>query len=130
MDLIARDLSEFQIAAGRDDPELEHDALPQHQIMILEAIHVLTLGLEGAFASRSAIRWIMERWGWTGVRPSSVWALQRRDLVQTRNFCDPWKGRPWSRHRLVYDDWVVALTREGAIEHQAQRYRVFKPAAS
>lgn len=109
-----------------DVPE-EHEMLFErpldtNSLRVMELIHVLTVGVDDAWADERAIEALARTKGWRRAN-GTLLKLSRLDLVEGL-YGAPWKKRPHAK-TSPKPGTVWRLTLEGRLERYAQRGRVF-----
>ncbi len=97
--------------------------LPRPQLAILEAIHRLTAGVEGAWASVAAVREVARGLGstklWRSLPTMSAKGLLHMACVDGAVTIN--NGRRYGARAIFYDRHLLALTREGIVTLEAER---------
>lgn len=111
-------------------------ALPMGQVLVMEAVSLLTVGHRGAWADRDAVVRLVERLWNYGVAPAGTAAgklvlsgLMREGRVSYREYAYERRQGKRDPEGQKYGLQVLALTPEGLITHFAERARLFKPPA-
>lgn len=95
----------------------KEEGLTRTQITVLEAINVLSFGVEGVFVDERAIQVLAYRaWGARVMAGKQLWVMNAMGLLES--------SLPETRGKVGH--WLWRTTHEGRLEHFSQRVGVFQ----